>query len=243
VPVAVPRAHAHASRFRPPPRHAPSLPPSQRGGKASNLEGGVRVNGFASGGLIPPARRGAVEHGLVAIEDWYTTFCSLAGVDPTDEEAAAAGLPPVEGLDMWPLISGANATSPRTHVILGSSNGPNIMENGRTIVTGVIRADGWKLLVGDIGGAFWQGPTYPNASGYPSATLHCGDGCLFNVFTDPSETADVAAAHPDIVADLRKILVAANETVYSPDRGGDDGAACAATASKWGGFYGPFIGV
>ena len=46
----------------------------------------------------------------------YTTFCGLAGVDPTDERAAAAGLPPVDGHDLWPLISGANATSPRTEV-------------------------------------------------------------------------------------------------------------------------------
>ena len=36
--------------------------------------------------------------------------------------AAAAGLPPPDGLDMWPLISGANATSPRTLVFLGDSS-------------------------------------------------------------------------------------------------------------------------
>ena len=35
-----------------------------------------------------------------------------------DRRAAAAGLPPVDGLDVWPLISGANATSPRTEIPL-----------------------------------------------------------------------------------------------------------------------------
>ena len=41
-----------------------------RGGKISNWEGGVRVNAFASGGFIPPTRRGSLEPGLTAIEDW-----------------------------------------------------------------------------------------------------------------------------------------------------------------------------
>ena len=30
-----------------------------RGGKKSNFEGGVRVNAFVTGGLVPAARRGA----------------------------------------------------------------------------------------------------------------------------------------------------------------------------------------
>ena len=41
-----------------------------RGGKVSNWEGGVRVNAFVSGGFVPPARRGTVEPGFAAIEDW-----------------------------------------------------------------------------------------------------------------------------------------------------------------------------
>ena len=27
---------------------------------------------------------------------WYATYCALAGVDPTDHKAAAAGLPPID---------------------------------------------------------------------------------------------------------------------------------------------------
>jgi len=30
--------------------------------------------------------------------DWYSTFCALAGVDPTDEKAKAAGLPPIDSI-------------------------------------------------------------------------------------------------------------------------------------------------
>jgi arylsulfatase I/J len=223
-----------------------------RGGKASNLEGGIRVNAFATGGFIPPALRGTVEEGLIAIEDWYTTFCALAGVDPTDSEAAAAGLPPVEGLDMSGLLTGSNRTSPRMELIIGSSNGKSIQE-GNTTVQGVTRADGWKLLIGGLGSAFWQGPIYPNSSGYGKGSLECGDpallpsapghglGCLFNVFTDPYELQDLAADHPDIVSALRARIAYYAAGVYSPNRGGDDGLACTVALQQHGGFWGPFL--
>ena len=90
-------------------------------GKYSQFEGGVRVNGFVSGGALPASVRGTPVDGLISVADWYTTFCALAGVDPTDHKAAAAGLPPVDGLNMWPLLSGQNGTSPRDEVPIGSS--------------------------------------------------------------------------------------------------------------------------
>jgi len=33
------------------------------------------------------------------------------GADPFDKKAAAAGLPPVNSVDLWPMISGQNLTS------------------------------------------------------------------------------------------------------------------------------------
>jgi arylsulfatase I/J len=126
-----------------------------RGSKISNMEGGVRVNAFASGGFVPAARRGAVESGFIGIEDWLATFCALAGVDPTDARAAAAGLPPIDSLDMSALLLGTNATSPRTEVWLGSDTDDG--NDGATLVQGVIRAsDGMKLLVGNVQYAGWQ---------------------------------------------------------------------------------------
>ena len=38
-----------------------------KGGKTSNWEGGVRGNGIVSGGLLPAARRGAIENGFIQI--------------------------------------------------------------------------------------------------------------------------------------------------------------------------------
>ena len=222
-----------------------------KGGKASNWEGGIRVNAFATGGFLPAAVRGTTVEGLIGIEDFYTTFCALAGVDPTDAAAAAAGLPPVDGLDMWPLISGANATSPRAEVIIGTTLAAATDSDSVTSVQGVLRADGWKLLIGSVPAAFWQGPVYPNASGYPSARQDCGDpalpasdagagpGCLYNVLDDPTEQHDRAAEQPAIVAALRARIAAHNATVFSPHRGADDGLACAVRGPV--GFWGPFL--
>jgi arylsulfatase B len=222
-----------------------------RGGKYSNFQGGVRANCFVSGGAVPAAVRGTPVDGLVSIADVYTTLCGLAGVDPTDDRAAGAGLPPVDGLDVWPLLSGANGTSPRTEVPLGDCASPDPDIQSATVVQGVVRADGWKLLLGDLSSAVWTGPQYPNRSTSWNDVPHaCGDpakpnatkhGCLYNIFDDPSEYNDVAEAHPDIVADLRARIAAWQATAFSPNRGTDDGAACAAAATTWRGFWGPFL--
>ena len=222
-----------------------------KGGKASNLEGGVRANAFATGGWLPPAVRNTSTEGLIEISDWYATLCALAGVDPTDAAAAAAGLPPVDGIDVSALLTTPGAQSPRSEVVLGTSLNGDISKNGATSVQGVLRADGWKLLIGRLSGAFWQGPVYPNASGYPSAEQVCGDpalpagqpdagpGCLYNVLSDPTEQHDVAAQQPAIVAALRARIAFHNASVFSPDRGVDDGRACAVCAPS--GFWGPFL--
>ena len=52
--------------------------------------------------------------------DWYSTMAHVLGLDPTDKTAAAAGLPPIDSLNMWPMISGVNATSPRLEIPLSS---------------------------------------------------------------------------------------------------------------------------
>lgn len=42
--------------------------------QASNWEGGIRVNAFASGGAIPASVKGQKFEGLSTIWDWYATF-------------------------------------------------------------------------------------------------------------------------------------------------------------------------
>ena len=93
------------------------------GGKHSNYEGGVRVNAFVSGGVIPCQKRGTVETALIGIEDWYATLCGLADpdCDPTDTLAAGSRDPPLPSIDsinQWPLLSGQTDTPPRKEVIV-----------------------------------------------------------------------------------------------------------------------------
>ena len=228
-----------------------------RGGKMSNWQGGIRVNAYASGGFLPAAVRGTTVGGLIETADMYTTFCAIAGVDPADARAAAAGLPAVDGFDMWPMISGANLTSPRTEVPIGANASEVNMSkfyNG-TVVQGIVTTAGpagglWKLLVGEVPQNIWTGPQYPNQStSWVDNPEHCGipmdpvvgkGGCLFDLLADPTEHNDVAAAHPDIVAALYKRIEHHQSTVFSPNRGTDDGSACRAATHTWGGFYGPF---
>merc|ERR1712110_421244 len=142
-----------------------------KGGKMSNWEGGIRVNAWASGGLLPKAVRGTKTEGLMAGWDWYATYAALAGVDPTDHKAAAASLPPIDSHNLWPLISGANKTSPRAELAIGD------FEDQKTLIGGVIQGQ-YKVVVGKNAMAGWTGPKFPNTTVHwnPSAAIEtCGE--------------------------------------------------------------------
>jgi hypothetical protein len=66
-----------------------------RGGKYTFFEGGVRVNAFVTGGLLPAAMRGTNISAPIHICDWYATFCGLAGVPATDD---ATGVPALDSI-------------------------------------------------------------------------------------------------------------------------------------------------
>ena len=118
-----------------------------RGGKLTDWQGGVRVNAFVSGGYLPEKMRGQKTTGYIHLADWYATFCAIAGVDPTDERAAKANLPPIDSMNMWPLISGETTESPRKDVPVSID----------TLISGE-----YKILTGTVDQAGWTGPRYPN---------------------------------------------------------------------------------
>ena len=99
-----------------------------RGYKLSNFEGGTRAAAFVSGGLLPPAVRGKPAVGLAGIYDWAATFIALAGA-----KTPATG---IDGLNLWPWLSGATSASPRTEVVY--------MLGGR----GALRDSRYKIIVG-----------------------------------------------------------------------------------------------
>jgi arylsulfatase B len=196
-----------------------------RGGKTSDWEGGIRVTALAAGGLLPDARRGAQVDDYVHLADWYATFCALAGVDPHDERAASAGLPAVDSINMWPLLSGARGARGRSEIHISPV----------TLILGP-----YKLLTGADSGSInkHQQPGFvPFDSylpGYGAAALvnskmhrNCSAGCLFDILNDPSERVDLAPSRPDLVDKLWARLRELNKSVFNPRRGTFDGRSLA----------------
>eukprot|EP01060_Flectonema_neradi_P010788 TRINITY_DN1786_c0_g2_i2.p1 TRINITY_DN1786_c0_g2~~TRINITY_DN1786_c0_g2_i2.p1 ORF type:complete len:411 (+),score=85.51 TRINITY_DN1786_c0_g2_i2:550-1782(+) len=207
-----------------------------KGGKMSNWEGGIRVNAFVSGGYLPEQVRGTKKEGYICGWDWYTTLSHVAGVTPVDEKAALAHLPDIDGMNMWPYLSGQTDTSPRTQIPIGDSHGE------ATIVGGLIQNE-YKILVGTLSMAGWTGLTWPNktSSWNPSTTVqHCGNtsatGCLFNIMEDPGEHNNLAASHPDLFNSMLTNL--SRVSTFSPNRGPVDPRACELALET--GFWVPF---
>jgi arylsulfatase B len=209
-----------------------------RGGKYSEFEGGIRSTAFMSGGFLPSNVIGTKQQGMMAIADWYTTFCSLAGVNPYDTWAAESGLPPVDGLDMWPMLSGVNSTSPRTELPVSN----------HTYIHGDM-----KLIIG-FGAieASWEGDYYPNSTSIAhdpyNFSLGCDSGCLFNVSADPTEHDNLAEAMPDVVAAMSARFQYWLSTYYQNHEQGVNSCpsditgecACWMAMNKYGGFFGPY---
>lgn len=116
-----------------------------KGGKLTDFEGGIRVNAFVSGGFLPKKARGRKVEELGYISDWYKTFCNLAGVDYKDKLAEEYDLPGVDGIDLWPMIT-------------GTGNGRDeIYISEKAIIMGK-----YKLLIGKHGYDVRTGTHYPN---------------------------------------------------------------------------------
>ena len=163
-----------------------------RGSKGSFFEGGVRVVAFANGGLLPDNMRGKTTEGFIHIADWYTTFCKQAGVDPSD---SGPGKFPVDGLDVWPILTGENSGTPHHEIVLGY----NFMNSGAIIV------GDYKLVVGlqahSCDTNMYSPLDYPCTDG-PSGGKDCDPYCLFNIVEDPQERKDLSSTQPDMLKEL-----------------------------------------
>jgi arylsulfatase I/J len=172
-----------------------------RGGKLSDWEGGIRVNAFVSGGVVPAARRGAQAEAFIHIADWYATLCALAGVEAADEQAAIAGLPPIDSINQWPVITGETAVNLRDEIHVSPS----------TLISGE-----WKLLTGSQGefhmligcssvhgavpfAGYWPGWGFDAMLKSASECKYRASGCVYNIRDDPSESNDLAATRPDVL--------------------------------------------
>ena len=184
-----------------------------KGSKASNWEGGIRVVSFVAGGALPLAMRGKTTEGYIHIADWYATFCEIGGCDgASDASAAAADLPAIDSLSMWPLISGQNNTSPRVEIA--------VVVNAEKRNQSVLIVGDWKLLTGVQLLSYWQGPEFPNASNYgkitdPKNMQLCTPACLYNIRSDPTEQKNVALGNLGKVKEMLARLDELKETHFN----------------------------
>ncbi len=177
--------------------HAGSAGPL-REGKGTMFDGGCRVPCL----MKWPA---AISPGTVCSEPAMTI-----DLLPTIAELIEAPLPeqPIDGLSITGLMCGENQKSP--HDALHFYWGPELQ---------AIRSGQWKLhfphayrtLAGKPGGSDGMPARYQNARIEES---------LFDLTSDPGETRDVAAAHPEVVQQLRTLADKAREELGDLNRKG-----------------------
>lgn len=224
-----------------------------RGMKTSSWEGGVRVAAFLWGGadILPAALRGTRHTGLIHICDWYATLSHVAGADPADD---AAGVPPPDSIDAWPSLMVPNAAATnRSEVPLSwcpveDDCAPSGWQpNGTAVlpVNGALIQGKYKLVWGrQLGKGVHWGPYSPNGTKVKSNDVGCPNGCLFDIFKDPTESVDVQADDPDTFARMVKRLQDIGLGVFQTNY--TDAPACITGAemiAKYRGFLGPPCGV
>eukprot|EP01084_Bolivina_argentea_P036017 66669_1 len=208
-----------------------------RGGKISLWEGGIRVNTFVSGGYLPPKRHGEIENGMVHVADWYSTFAAIIGFDPMDKKAKRAGLPPIDSINMWPLLSGENLTSPRTEIAISEH---------------VLIQNNYKYMVNEsFDYASWSGYLFPNSSS-PShpiqgTKMDCSKGCLFDLEHDVTEHVNIINENLEIAKKMDQRLIELKKGFYNNNEAGiplcpthiNMSCQCWAAFNLYQGFYGP----
>lgn len=150
-----------------------------RGRKATSWEGGVRIPMIASlPGALP---RGETREALSSHVDFMPTLARLCDAEPPKG--------PLDGNDMWGMISGQEKEVERNHAILHFSDWD----------IECARWKQWKLHYNRE-----NVPPFlpPLLHGYRE--YHLRNPELYHVIDDPKESYDVAAEHPDIVALIEK---------------------------------------
>ena len=125
------------------------LPPS-RAPVADFITVAMQVPAFVSGGLVPVERHGTVDTSLTHLSDWFPTLLALAGVQPAgDGTTNGGGMPPVDGIDLWPLVQGEPLARGHDSLMLGVDNafggtvatlvemGPTFLDRHSTRATGL----------------------------------------------------------------------------------------------------------
>ncbi len=151
-----------------------------RGRKGSTLEGGVREPFLARfPGRIP---RGKVSAGVASTMDLLPTIARLAD----------APLPakPLDGIDIWPLLSGAKPSLDREALLYFDD-----------IHLQCARWSRWKLHVARYDSAPYSPPPPGGRHNLP-----LNEPELYDLEIDPDESYDVAREHPKVVSEIQARL-------------------------------------
>jgi arylsulfatase A-like enzyme len=152
-----------------------------RGGKSDIYEGGMRLGGFVWWpGKIPAG--GHIAEPLHMI-DWYPTLAKLAGANAEQKL-------PVDGKDIWPVLTQGAKTPHEDILLMGSRPGQR-----------AVRVGDWKLLVNP---AEFRGKAKPNPVE------------LYNLAADPGEKHDLAAIQPERVKAMQARLQALTVNPANP---------------------------
>jgi hypothetical protein len=133
-------------------------------------------------------------------------------------------------------------------VWLGSGGAGDVDNSKDPIVQGLIRADGYKVLWGNVIENTWTSAFYPNktTAWCDTCPLDCGTisapKCLFNVLADPTEHENLAGSNPAVLAEMASRLQELTKGIFAPDRGVPDTTdACYAGDKVFNGWVGPFL--
>ena len=179
-----------------------------RGHKGTDLQGGVRVPAFVSGGVIPTELKATQQDGYIHICDWYATFAEAAMVPIADERGARMNLPEVDAISMWDTITNPKTLGrveedhPRHEIPISSGK---FLGSGKS--SALIRGP-WKLLRGFV----YDPDSIQNHSSF--SVLDCSLGCLFHLKQDPGETADVALQYPEEAESMRQRAQELDDTYF-----------------------------
>lgn len=148
-----------------------------RAGKGTIYEGGVRVSAFVNWpGKI---KSGATIDEPIHAVDWYPTLSKLAG-------APVKSPNPLDGLDIWPVIT-QSAKSPHDAILI-VGNQPGVS---------AIRMGDWKLLVGSSD----KDSEEPSSNQKNNGKLE-----LYNLADDIAESTNHANQQPERVKAMRSRL-------------------------------------
>ena len=150
-----------------------------RGRKGETYEGGMREPFIARYPGVIPSGMGCT--GLATTMDLLPTIARLCGAQPPSN--------PLDGVDIWPILTGDRAEVERDVFLYFDSVYLQCARLGR-----------WKLHMTRYNTKAWS--PLP-AGGRVNLPLPRPE--LYDVISDPQESYDCAASHPDVVADPARV--------------------------------------